>query len=323
MIRKKIAVLRGGPSSEYEVSLKSGKSVLRELENDFDLVDIVVDKSGDWYAGGFKKDPQNLTRGIDCVFNAMHGEYGEDGKVQQLLQNLQVPFTGSRSLAAALSMNKVKTKEVYQNLGFKTPIYKVLDKPETEEGIEFQARLVFNTFPMPLVIKPIDKGSSLGVSIARDFKSLVNTMKSLYATADKILIEEYIAGKEATLGVIEKMRGSDIYPLLPIEIRTPAQKSFFDYDAKYSGISEEICPGNFSQKESREMQEMAKLVHKSLGLSHYSRSDFIVHPKRGIYLLETNSLPGLTDESLLPKSLTPLGISYRDFLIHVLDLAMN
>lgn len=323
MIRKKIAVLRGGPSSEYEVSLKSGKSVLRELENDFDLLDIVVDKSGDWYASGFKKDPQSLIRGIDCVFNAMHGEYGEDGKVQQLLQNLQVPFTGSRSLAAALSMNKVRTKEVYQDLGLKTPIYKVLDRPDTEEGIEFQASLVFQTFPMPLVIKPIDKGSSLGVSVARDFKSLVNTMKSLYTTADKILIEEYIAGKEATLGVIEKLRGNDIYPLLPIEIRTPTQKSFFDYDAKYSGISEEICPGNFSKRESLEMQEMAKLVHKNLGLSHYSRTDFIIHPRRGIYLLETNSLPGLTDESLLPKSLGPLGISYRDFLIHVVDLAMN
>lgn len=321
MIRKKIAILRGGPSSEFDVSLKSGKSVLSELENDFHLFDVIIDKSAKWHLNGFEKKPQNIIQKVDCVFNAMHGEYGEDGKIQQLLENLHIPFTGPRAFAAALSMDKAKTKEIYKKVGLKTPLYKVLKRPETEEGLEFQASLVFNTFPMPLVIKPINKGSSVGVSVVRDFKSLVETMESLYVSSEKILIEEYIAGKEATVGVIEKFRNQDVYPLLPIEIRTPTQKSFFDYEAKYTGITEEVCPGNFSREESSIMQEAAKMAHQNLGLSHYSRTDFIVHPRRGIYVLETNSLPGLTSESLLPKSLASVGLEYRDFLIHVIDLA--
>jgi D-alanine-D-alanine ligase len=327
-MKKRIAILRGGPSSEYEVSLKTGRSIIDELEQDHHLVDIIVDKKGAWHVGGIEKTPHDSLKGVDAVFNAMHGEYGEDGKVQQLLEQIQVPYTGARSLAAALTIDKAKTKEFYKKHGIKTPLHKVLSKPDTDEGLDFQAMLVFRTFTMPVVLKPLSKGSSLGVSIARDFDTLKNTMESLYEYNDRIIFEEYIQGKEATVGVVEKMRGQDHYSLTPVEIRTPKKDDLFDYDLKYNTKSdvetilkvEKLCPGTFTKEESKQLQEIAIKAHKILDLRHYSRTDFIVNPKRGIYALETNALPGLTKDSLLPKSLEAHGIPYKDFLLHVLGL---
>lgn len=323
MIKRKIAILRGGPSSEHIVSLNTGRSVLDELCDDYHTTDVTIDKSGNWYVSGVCKEPGDILRQVDLVFNAMHGEYGEDGKVQQLLENLQIPFTGPKAFSAALSMDKAKTKEVYITHKLNTPLHKVLHKPDTEDkvaGIEVQAMLIFKTFLMPVVIKPVCGGSSVGVSIARDYKSLVETLISVYIDNDKIIAEEYIEGKEATVAVIDQFRGKEYYSLLPVEIRTPKEKSFFDYEAKYTGITEEICPGSFTKEESIQLQEAAIIAHKILGLRHYSRTDFIVHPRRGIYLLETNSLPGLTKESLLPKSLDATGIKYKEFLDHVISL---
>lgn len=318
---KRIAVLRGGPSSEYEVSLQTGKSVINELFDVYKIVDVVVDKQGDWYINGVKKTPVQALRGIDVVFNAMHGEYGEDGKVQQILDNLSVPYTGAKALASAIAMNKEKSKEIYKGLGIKTPMYKVLSKPDTEGGLELQAGLIFNHFTMPVVIKPVSLGSSVGVSIARTKQDLINTLTSIYAISDKVLIEEYIQGKEATVGVVEGLRGQKHYPLFPVEIKKTKQDQLFDYETKYVDPLEKVCPGGFHKDESKELQDIAVAVHNALGLRHYSRSDFIVHPRRGVYILETNSLPGLTKNSLLPFALGAHGVSYREFLIHIIELA--
>jgi D-alanine-D-alanine ligase len=135
------------------------------------------------------------------------------------------------------------------------------------------------------------------------------------------MVEEFIRGKEATCGVVEKMRDHDLYPLMPVEIR-PKGKKMFDYDAKYSGETEEICPGNFNNEEKLELHRLAQLAHRELGLRHYSRSDFIVSP-RGVYYLETNTLPGLTTESLLPKELAASGLQYPNFLEHLINLALR
>lgn len=340
-MRKKIAILRGGPSSEYDVSLKTGKAIFEALVNDYDLTDVVVDKQGIWHVSGIPHTPQSALKHVDAVFNAMHGEYGEDGKVQQILEQIKVPFTGARSLAAALSMNKVKTKELYKQNGIKTPLHKVLSKPDSDGGLDFQAMLVFRNFVMPVVLKPVDKGSSVGVTLARDFNSLKNAMERLYMISDQILVEEYINGREATVGVVDNLRGEKHYSLYPIEIRTPKQGDLFDYNLKYPSFvqtekvkqanqdldaantilkAESICPGNFTKEESAELQNLAKKAHQILDLRHYSRTDFMVHPRRGIYALETNSLPGLTSDSLLPKSLKAHGVEYKDFLEHILGL---
>ncbi|HMP67204.1 MAG TPA: D-alanine--D-alanine ligase [Candidatus Paceibacterota bacterium] len=320
-MKKKIAVIRGGPSSEYDVSMKTGRSVIDELSKKHHIIDIVVDKKGSWICAGREVTPEKACIGSDCVFNAMHGEYGEDGQVQKVLESIGVPFTGPQKIAAAVSINKKITKEIYKKFGIKTPMHRTIKRGASD--IHNQAIDIFKNFPMPIVIKPIGLGSSVGVSIVRDYKSLLETLISLFIRFDELLIEEYIPGREATVGVIDNFRNQRIYAMLPIEIKISRENNFFDYDAKYSGKTEEICPGNFDNDEKRELQELAIMAHDYLGLRHYSRTDFIINPRRGIYVLETNSLPGLTKESLFPKSLPPIGSNYSEFLDHIIDLATN
>lgn len=316
---KKIVILRGGPSSEYEVSLKTGSSVIKNLRDLYQIRDVVIDRNGNWILSGLSVTPQQAINNSDCVFNAMHGEYGEDGTVQRILEMLKVPYTGSRVLASSLSINKVLTKDIYRKNGIKTPLHRIVTREDGD--VDSICINLFKTFPMPVVLKPVSSGSSVGVSIARDYNSLRNSLINLFIRYDHVLIEEYIEGKEATVGVIEEFRNKRTYPLMPVEIRKPATKELFDYESKYTGITKELCPGEFSPAEKELMQQMAQKSHESLGLRHYSRTDFRVHPRRGIYALETNSLPGLTEQSLLPKSLEPVGSNYREFLEHVIRLA--
>ncbi len=316
MLRKKIAVLRGGPSSEYEVSLKTGAEILNNLSDDrYDLADVCITREGDWYCHGVKTKPGEILSQIDVVVNAMHGEYGEDGKVQRILETFGVPYTGSQSIPSAMAMNKTLAKQEFKKKGIKVPIDIVLEKGS------YNVAEVFKTFPMPAIVKPVSAGSSLGIGLARTAIELEKAIKDAFEISDKILVEEYIEGREATCGVVDGFRGQDVYTLLPIEIRPKSENSFFDYDAKYSGESDEICPGNFTSEEKEKMQELARQAHEVLGLRHYSRSDFIISPRRGIYLLETNSLPGLTATSLLPVSLKAIGCSLEEFLEHLIGLA--
>jgi len=317
MLRKKIAVLRGGPSSEYEVSLKTGAEILKNLPDDkYNLFDVCVALDGDWYLKGVKTSPSDVLSQIDVVVNAMHGQYGEDGKIQRLLETFDVPYTGSRSIPSAVAMNKMLTKQEYKKWGVKIPIDIVLKKDS-----DYSIAEIFKTFPFPAIVKPVSAGSSLGVGLARTAIELDQAIKNAFEISDKILIEEFIGGREATCGVVDHFRGEDIYALLPVEIRPKSKNSFFDYDAKYSGDSEEVCPGNFSENEKTQMQTLAKKAHQLLGLRHYSRSDFIISPRRGIYLLETNSLPGLTAESLFPKSLEAVGSNLSEFLEHLISIS--
>ncbi len=320
MQRIKVAVLRGGPSSEYEVSLKTGKSVIENLPDKYIPIDVFISKDNIWHIDGVEILPAKLFQGIDVVFNALHGQYGEDGKIQQFLNQHNVKYTGSGALASAIAMNKAMAKEIFKKTGFKTAISKTIKKGEHTEDLAHQ---IFRTFPMPAIVKPAGSGSSYGITLVKTAKDIDTAIKEAFKYSDTILIEEFIQGREATCGVIEKFKGKDIYPLLPIEIIKPLEHEFFDYNAKYSGQSQEICPGNFSAEESAIIQDLAKKAHEALGLSHYSRSDFIVNPKRGIYILETNTLPGLTKESLMPKALAAIGSSLPQFLDHVITLAME
>lgn len=320
-MRDKILVIRGGPSSEHDVSMKTGRSVINSLKQDHDVLDVVIDKKGIWVDQGIETTPEKATKKADLVFNALHGEYGEDGQIQKILEQIGIPFTGPKKMAAAMSMNKKLSKDIYKKEGIKTPYYKIIDRDE--KSIDQHAIDIFRTFPIPVVIKPIGLGSSVGVTIAKDFESLFDSLASLFIRYDKLMIEEYIKGKEATVGVIQDFRDKKIYSLLPIEIKPKTESGIFDYEAKYNGKSEEISPGNFTNEEKQILQDLAELAHNALDLRHYSRSDFIVTPRRGIYILETNSLPGLTEESLLPKSLPPVGSNLEEFLNHIIQLALS
>ena len=320
MTRKKVGVLRGGPSTEYEVSLKTGKSVMDNLADKYEVLDIFIDKQGIWHYLGVPIEPQIVFKKVDVIFNALHGAYGEDGTVQKLLDYFRIPYTGSTALASAVGMNKVLSKNIYKNSKLKTPIHKTISKNNLSKA---EIVNLFKTFPMPAVVKPVSGGSSVGTAIAKTLLDLENAVNEALKYSDTALIEEFIAGKEATCGVVDNFRGEVIYSLLPVEIRKPVDSAFFDYNAKYSGVPQEICPGNFTAEEKKIIQKMAKEAHEVLGLRHYSRSDFIVHPKRGIYILETNTLPGLTNESLLPKSLSAIGCTLPDFLDHLICLALE
>ena len=174
----------------------------------------------------------------------------------------------------------------------------------------------------PFVVKPIGWGSSVGVSIVGGYAAVLAALKALFADgAPSVLVEEYIRGKEATIGVVEGLRGEALYALPSVEIIAP-KDDFFSYKAKYGGETREICPGNFSRVITEELQRAARVIHRALELRHYSRSDFIVAPK-GIYYLETNTLPGLTKESLMPKSLETIGVPLPDFLSHLVNLALS
>ncbi len=322
MSKLKVGVLRGGPSSEYNVSLKTGQSVMENLSEKYQPIDIFIDKEGTWHIEGLPHEPYQAFKKVDLIFNAMHGEYGEDGKVQQILDTHNIPYTGSRSLGSAMAMNKLTSKNIFSQYGLKTPSHKIL-KIKPEDDIQDHALELFRNFPVPFIIKPISTGSSVGVYLAKDFPAIVEGLNKAAANFSDLLIEEYIAGREATVGVIDNFRNQPLYSLPAIEIRPPKKNVFFDLDAKYSGKSQEICPGNFSHAEKEQLQELAKQAHQALGLRHYSRSDFIVTPRRGIFILETNTLPGLTSESLFPKALNAVGSNLPDFLDHVLQLAMD
>jgi len=320
MKKKRVGILRGGPSSEYEVSLKTGKSVIDNLADRYEVVDVFIDKEGTWYDQGVPITPEKLFKKVDVVFNALHGSYGEDGTVQKILDRFNIPYTGSKTLASAMGMNKVLSKNIYKNFKLKTPIYTTISR---EKNSLPEILKLFKTFPMPVIVKPVSGGSSVGTAIARTLSDLEEAVDEALKYSDTALIEEFISGKEATCGVIDNFRNESVYSLIPVEIRKPTESSFFDYNAKYSGQSQEICPGNFTAVEKEMIQKIAIDAHKALGLRHYSRSDFIVHPKRGIYILETNTLPGLTGESLLPKSLQAVGCSLPDFLDHLIRLALD
>lgn len=315
-----VAVLRGGPSSEYEVSLKTGEEVLKHLPEHYHKRDILISKDGKWYVSGFSVTPQKALENVHVVFNAMHGEYGEDGKVQRILEQIGVPYTGSDTISSALAMNKHLTKEKYKSIGLRTPRHILLSR---EDDIGNHSKKIFFNFHMPVIIKPVTAGSSVGIEIAMKLSDLVPALKKTLDICEKVMVEEYISGREATCGVVEDFRNEKHYTPMPVEIIYPTSSTFFDYEAKYGGKTLEICPSNFSDSIKKEISHMAKEAHKILGLRHYSRSDFRINGTGKVYILETNTLPGLTSESLLPKSLHAVGCSLSHFLDHVIGLTLK
>ncbi|MFA6475847.1 MAG: D-alanine--D-alanine ligase [Candidatus Paceibacterota bacterium] len=318
----RVGILRGGIGHEYEVSLKTGASVIKNLSGDkYQPVDILITRDGTWHLGGKEVTPEHAIRSVDVVFNALHGEFGEDGQVQQILEAVQSPYTGSGAVASALGMDKHKAKEIFKQAGFKVPNGVVI-KRDYQTDAEAVAYDAFQKIAPPWIVKPAGSGSSVGLYLAKTFPELVQALEACFGISDRVIIEEYIRGKEATCGVVEAFRDQDHYALMPIEIVHPAGAGVWNYEAKYSGETAELCPGRFTKEEKAELERLATEIHKVLGLRHYSRSDFIISP-RGIYILEVNTLPGMTEESLIPKALKSAGISYEHFLDHIISLAMN
>jgi D-alanine-D-alanine ligase len=321
-MREVVGVLRGGPSSEYEVSLKSGANILAALDQDkYQARDIFIDKGGVWHLHGAPVTPERALNGVDVAFNIVHGEYGEDGTLVRILDALAVPYTGADAFTSALAFNKHKTKEAVVGHGVKVAHGTLLDSNKITD-LHKTALNIFKSLPHPLIVKPTIGGSSVGITKVHGFHELEHALDKAFKVSPHALVEEFIKGREATVGVIDHFRGEKAYALMPVEIVPPKSSPFFDYHAKYSGETLERVPGHFTFEEKHALMDAAKAVHQGLGLSHYSRSDFIVSP-RGIYFLEVNPAAGIgfTSESLFPKALRAVGARVSDFLDHVIGLA--
>src|SRR3989344_774706 len=243
----KVSVLRGGPSSEYDTSLKTGGyilSTLREMPETYEPMDIFISRDGEWHYEGLVKEPHHLLRHTDVVWNALHGSYGEDGQVQHLLESIKIPFTGSKVFGSALSMNKAMTKNIYNQHNLLTPPHELV------RGTVSYADLIhiFQNYLHPVIVKPANGGSSIVIKLAHTFQELEEVVAEAFKHSSQVLVEEFIEGKEGTCGVVENVRGEKLYALLPVEIRKKGN-GVFDFDSKYSGKTEEICPGNFKPAE--------------------------------------------------------------------------
>jgi len=297
---KNVTVLRGGPSQEYDVSMRSGQSVAKALEKlKYPFKDVVITKSGEWLYNGFVRSPDSLLDATDVVFIALHGEYGEDGRVQRVLQRKNIPFTGSRAMSSAVAFNKELTKRTLGSYDVKMPRHRKVGQHEIYT-LNKEARQIVCDIGNELFIKPISGGSSYGARYVTNETDLRRTLEELLQIYEQVLVEEYVRGREATVGVLSNFRGESLYILPAIEIIPPKGEPMFSTENKYNGKTDEVVPGRFSYSERMKLAEIASLAHQVINCDHYSRSDFIV--KNGeVYFLELNTLPGLTDQSLFPK----------------------
>jgi len=303
-----LALLSGGISSEREVSLNSGQQVLEALNKDkYDIIRYDP-----------KTDLERLVSDaskLDAALIILHGPYGEDGTVQGLLDLLHIPYQGSDVLGSAVAMNKLVAKQRYERSGLPVPPYIVVARNDSLDIGDFVARV-----GLPMVVKPVAAGSSVGMSIVKAQENLQEALEKGFAHGDTVILEEYIKGVELTGGVL----GNDDLQALPlIEIIPDASHEFFDYDAKYTaGVTQEICPARVNENITSKAQSYAMMAHRALFCLGYSRTDMILRDNE-LYVLETNTIPGMTATSLFPQAAQAAGISFSELLDRLIQLGIE
>ena len=301
--KAKVAVAMGGSSAEREVSIQTGSMVLRALQS------LGYEAKSVDYDERFIDAMREMKP--DVVFNALHGPGGEDGHVQALLEYLSIPYTGSSVEAAALSMDKHLTKKLLAAEGLPTAAW---DLFELAGGT---LPLLPGSLDLPLVVKPRFEGSSAGVTIVRTHEQWTNAMLAASKSYSEILAEEYIDGREMTCGVL----GEEALPIVEIVAN---RDGFYSYDAKYAdGGSTHIVPARIDEDLAARLQMLALSTHRLVGLRDYSRTDFIVSRDNRPYLLEINSLPGLTPHSLIPDACGAIGITFESLIDRLIGYALE
>ncbi|MFC1826771.1 D-alanine--D-alanine ligase [Thermodesulfobacteriota bacterium] len=304
----RLALLAGGKSGEREVSLKGADEVakalnpqkyeVRRYDPATDLAQLAAEANT-----------------LDAAFILLHGPFGEDGTVQGFLDLLSLPYQGSGVLGSAIAMDKNLSKILYRNAGLKVPEWYMAAKKDIENPSDMLGQL-----GLPLVIKPANQGSSLGMTIARSENEIAEGLKKAFAIDHQVMVEEFIDGREITGGVL----GNDELTALPlVEIIPGEQYDFFDYEAKYQpGASTEICPAELDDPLTIRAQHYALTAHRALQLMGYSRTDMIISGD-DIYVLETNTIPGMTPTSLLPQGAAAAGLDFAALLDRLLELALE
>ena len=321
MARMVVGILRGGPSDEYTHSLKTGAAMLSALPEDrYDVRDIFVDKKGYWHWRGVPTDPGRIFSQVDVVLNAMHGGPGENGTVQRMFDRAGVPYVGSRAYASALSMHKARAREALRESGISVPLgaaFSVDDNRDTGE----MAQEVFSRCSPPYVVKPVQGGGSVGVVYVPTIVELPDAIGDVLDRYGSAVVEEYVRGHEASVGVIENFRNEALYALPPVHVTAPAGERMVCASAREQGLATHTVPSNFSHEEKQQLIATAKAAHRALGMLHFSNIDMIL-TRRGPVVLEVDALPVLHEYGAFPKALDSVGSSLRELLEHSIKQAL-
>ncbi len=303
-----LALLYGGKSAERGVSIAGAKEVEKALDRNKYMI-FKYDAATD--LEGLMHDAERL----DCVFILLHGRFGEDGTVQGLLDLVDLPYQSSGVLGSSMAMDKHVSKVMYERAGLKTPAWVCLNR-----GDDADIDLMVDSLGLPLMVKPSNQGSSVGIGIAREAHELAGLVSKAFEWDSHVIVEQFIEGTEITGGVL----GLERLEALPIvEIIPGDEFAFFDYEAKYSpGATTEICPARLEPELGQKAQEIAIKAHKALRLSIYSRTDMIVSRDGEIYCIETNTIPGMTPTSLFPQAAKVYGLDFPALLDRLIELAL-
>jgi D-alanine-D-alanine ligase len=302
----------GGYSREFEISLKSGNVVYNTLKNRYNCYRIHILKD-EWFLLNNINEKLSIDREtfktergplieFDCIFNAIHGPPGENGIMNKYFTKLGIPITGCSSKQSKLTFDKIKCLEFLKNRGIKTA-----DSIVIKKNTKFVMSKVEETIGFPCFVKASKSGSSFGVYKVYNEKEFVDCLNSAFKIDHEVLVESYIEGREFSVGVITFKNKVEVLPITEII----ASNDFFDYEAKYEGKSDEITPAKISDELMNKLSQSSKNVYNQIGLMGFSRSEFIVNDY-GIYYLETNTVPGLTSESILPQQAKCAGITLED-----------
>ncbi len=298
-----IGILCGGPSAESEISVRSGTAIYEALRSTKLSVSLVK------LSNDIDRIPEEIKKsGISCAFIALHGRFGEDGTVQALLEGLGIPYTGSTVESSRYAMDKIAARHRW--IAARLPVPRMV----LAEPINAAARA--KEIKFPLMVKPVEQGSSIGMTIVDSAEQLPAAAENAGRYGEVIMLEELLPGPEYTVGILEDKP-------LPV-IQVVPKNRFYDYEAKYTpGMTEYRVPAPLAESETRRMQEIALRAHEVLGCRCYSRVDFILTPDRGPVLLELNTIPGMTETSLLPKAAAAAGISFPELCRRMLESAIN
>jgi D-alanine-D-alanine ligase len=308
MGKRRVALIAGGWSREREISLKSGEFVYKSLNK------------GKYHVRRYDPSTELVrliqdSRDIDTALIVLHGKKGEDGSIQGLLDLLDIPYVGSGVLASALAMNKPVSKKLFRSAGLNVPKEILVSKDQDIDPAQ-----ILSVLGKPVVIKPVAEGSSIGLNICHTGEAITKAMRDTFAMSSELMVEEYIRGREVSCGVL----GAKEPEALPvIEIIPQGEHHFFSYTAKYvPGASKEICPARLPSRVCEKVQAFAIKAHCLLCCRHFSRSDMIV-TGNDVYLLETNTLPGMTENSLFPLAARTAGLSFSSLLDRLIELAVE
>lgn len=317
---KRIGILRGGISPEYDISLKTGSAVQQALaEAGFEAIDMLLDKQGVLHIKGIPADLDKAQGSVDYIWNALHGEFGEDGKVQGLLDQYGIPYTGSGVAASAQAFNKKVAKEHAERLGIKTPV-SILIMPDEEQSVSETTSRIYKTMAPPWVIKPLTGGSSVHTFFAFTPLDLSQIVEESITHGEPFLVEQYISGTEVAVGVIDEFRNKKNYVLPVVDIESPS-RGVLSHEVRKGGVYNDGS-SHLRADEREKLSELAQKLHQSLGAKDYSQSEFVVDRFGKVWFLETDTHPALHKEAPFYKALLAVGATLTEFVKSVLGEKM-